>query len=241
VACWPQRFWADELPEHAMEVLHFLLGVLGSKGIPFVTASATYGVFRLLEGHASREAKLALTHWLLSLDLRKADSLPQGVQDIFNRIFGVNHFSFICFRRSVYYSIAAVLFTTLIYALLHPDSAFRTEQPEFQSLFYKIAGTWIFVSIFYDYLNLWKTRIILGFLAAKVRNKAAVLSVVILDPLLGYVLFAAIFSMFGLLVAVLSYPDRTAEFLAEARTYPEHDLRLMLPVIQWRKNVSPLF
>ena len=218
-----------------------VIDFLGPQSIPVITAGATYGVFRFIESIASPNAKSDLARWLLSFDVRKADILPQGVRETFNRIFGKDHFSITCFIRSIYFTIGAIVLTGLIYVLVRPDTAFRTKYPENQSLFFVIASTWLLLSVFYDYLNLLKTRIILEFLTKEAKRRLTGLVVLILDPLLSYVVFAVLFSLLGLADVLLFYPDRIREALVDAQNWPAQDIRLFVPVIKWQRNVSPVF
>jgi hypothetical protein len=224
-----------------MGIFQDTISFLGPKSVPFVTAGATYGAFAFAERIASEEAKAALSTWIHSLDVRKSALLPTAIQDTFNRIFGVEHFSITCFRRSVYFSVAAVVLTTFIYFLLHPNTAFRTRNPQFQTLFWSLVATWILVSIIYDYLNLLKTRIALDFLTNKIKKWIAALAVLIIDPVFAYISFTALFSVIGLAVAIIIFPERLSEFLADVRTWAAQDVELLIPVIKWEKNVSPLF
>jgi hypothetical protein len=60
----------------------------------------TFGFFEFLERIASPAAKAALTARLGSLDLKSAVPLPSGASQIFEQIFGKNHFSAKCVIRS---------------------------------------------------------------------------------------------------------------------------------------------
>ena len=168
--------------------------------------------------------------------------LPQGIKDTFNRIFDAEHFSIRCFKRSVYFSIGAIILTSLIYVLLRQNAAFRTNEPEHQFLFYVIALSWSFLSIFLvDYLYLLKTRVILGYLSETIRSKSVTVVVLISDFVIGYVLFATLFSLYALPIELLWLPERIGETLADVRNWPAQDLHLFLPVIFWQKIVSPAF
>jgi hypothetical protein len=224
-----------------MGLLRQIIDFLGSQSIPVITAGATYGVFRFIESIASPNAKIDLARWLLSFDVRNADILPRGVIDTFNRIFGKDHFSITCFIRSIYFTIGAIVLTALIYLLVRPDTAFRTKSPENQSLFFVIASTWLLLSVFYDYLNLLKTRLILEFLTKHAKSRLTALVLLILDPVLAYVAFAVFFSLLGLVDILFLYPDRIHEALVDAQNWPAEDIHLIVQVVQWQLNVSPIF
>ena len=64
--------------------------LLGTSGVPFV-AGSVFGVFELGERLASQRAKDALLKWLLTFEVRKAGALPDGMRELFERIFGERH------------------------------------------------------------------------------------------------------------------------------------------------------
>jgi hypothetical protein len=84
-----------------------IIQLFGTSSVPVVDAGTVFGVFELGERLASQRAKDALSRWLLSFDVQKAKALPDGTQELFNRIFGERHFSLQCFFRSLVFSIGA--------------------------------------------------------------------------------------------------------------------------------------
>jgi hypothetical protein len=83
--------------------------LFGTGSVPVVVAGTVLGVFELGERFASQRAKDALSKWLLTFDVQKAKALPDGTQELFERIFGERHFSLKCFIRSAMFSLGAVV------------------------------------------------------------------------------------------------------------------------------------
>jgi hypothetical protein len=73
-----------------------IIQLVGPKSVPFFVAGSVYYVFGLGEQLASQRAKDVLSKWLLTFDVQKAKSLPEGTQQLFERIFGERHFSLKC-------------------------------------------------------------------------------------------------------------------------------------------------
>jgi hypothetical protein len=65
--------------------------LVGTSSVPVVVAGTVFGVFELGEKLASQRAKDALSKWLLTFDVRKAGALPDGMRELFERIFGERH------------------------------------------------------------------------------------------------------------------------------------------------------
>jgi hypothetical protein len=63
-----------------------IIQLFGTGSVPVVVAGSVLGVFELGERLASQRAKDALSKWLLSFDVQKAKALPDGTQEIFERI-----------------------------------------------------------------------------------------------------------------------------------------------------------
>lgn len=62
--------------------------LFGTSSVPVVVAGTVLGVFELGKRFASQRAKDALSKWLLTFDVRKAAALPEGTQELFEKIFG---------------------------------------------------------------------------------------------------------------------------------------------------------
>jgi hypothetical protein len=150
-----------------------IVQLVGTSSVPVVVAGSVLGVFVLGERLASQRAKDALSKWLLSFDVRKAAALPDGTQEIFERIFGKRHFSLTCFFRSVAFSLGAMAFIGILLFLISPQEVFRKKDQFWESIpsTFGTFGTfgdllvWIPWSILIDYVSLFKTRVILGILS----------------------------------------------------------------------------
>ena len=70
-----------------------IIQLFGTGSVPAIVAGSVLGVFELGERFASQRAKDALSKWLLTFDVQKAKALPDGTQELFERIFGERHFS----------------------------------------------------------------------------------------------------------------------------------------------------
>ena len=92
-----------------------IIQLFGTGSVPVLVAGSVLGVFELGEKFASQRAKDALSKWLLTFDVQKAKALPDGTQELFERIFGKRHFSLKCFVRSVMFSLGAMIFICIIF------------------------------------------------------------------------------------------------------------------------------
>ena len=81
-----------------------IIQLFGTGSVPVLVAGSVLGVFELGERFASQRAKDALSKWLLTFDVHKAAALPDGTQELFERIFGERHLSLKCFIRSAAFS-----------------------------------------------------------------------------------------------------------------------------------------
>src|SRR5215472_15128043 len=97
-----------------------IIQLFGTGSVPVLVAGFVYGVFELGEKLASQRAKDALSKWLLTFDVQKAKALPDGTQELFERIFGERHFSVKCFVRSVAFSLGAMAFIIMLGLLIRP-------------------------------------------------------------------------------------------------------------------------
>jgi hypothetical protein len=159
--------------------------------VPVVVAGSVLGVFELGERLASQRAKDALSQWLLSFDVRQAGALPDGTQELFERIFGERHFSVNCFWRSVAFSFGAVTFLGILVLLIDPNQVIA-------DLSYGITNgvtkallplaLWLPWMILIDYISLFKTRVILRILA-RLRVKGLTILILLIDYLAYTLLF----------------------------------------------------
>ena len=142
--------------------------LFGSSSVPVVLAGSVLGVFELGERLTSQRAKDALSNWLLTFDVRKAGALPDGTQELFERVFGESHFSAKCFVRSTIFSVGAMIFIVLLGLLVLPHEFLglinALDKPPSSSItlgVWLLLTLWVPWSILLDYLSLFKTRIIL--------------------------------------------------------------------------------
>ena len=149
-----------------------IIQLIGTSSVPVVVAGSVLGVFELGERLASQRAKDALSTWLLSFDVQRAKALPDGTQELFDRIFGKRHFSLKCFIRSVMFSLGAMAFVGILSLLISPReslSSLRTylyfSSTQTRYLVWSMVGLWLPWSIIIDYVSLFKTRVILRILA----------------------------------------------------------------------------
>jgi hypothetical protein len=102
-----------------------ILQLFGTGSVPVPVAGSVLGVFELGERFASQRAKDALSKWLLTFDVQKAKALPDGTQELFERIFGERHFSLRCFIRSVMFSLGAIAFIGILLFLIDAKRFFE--------------------------------------------------------------------------------------------------------------------
>jgi len=140
-----------------------IIQLFGTGSVPVVVAGSVLGVFELGERFASQRAKDALSKWLLSFDVQKAKALPDGTQELFERIFGERHFSLKCFFRSAVFSLSAMAVISILVVLIYPKEAFQIW--DYLSGWYEYHALglilWLPWSVIVDYISLFKTRLIL--------------------------------------------------------------------------------
>src|SRR5262245_23167896 len=169
--------------------------------IKSLTNRACYGTIPL----QSEMVKDALSKWLLTFDVQKTKALPDGTQELFERIFGERHFSLKCFVRSAAFSVGAMAFLSIVLLLINPVSFitsfsamgeryehdFRNpDDPTAWAAFSILAGLWLLWSIVIDYISLFKTRVILGLLV-RMHQKYIIAAVAILA--MDYLIYRFLF------------------------------------------------
>jgi hypothetical protein len=170
-----------------------IIQLFGTGSVPVLVAGSVLGVFELGERFASQRAKDALSKWLLTFDVQKAKALPDGTQELFEKIFGERHFSLKCFIRSAMFSVGAMVFLALLVLLIYPTKAF-----ELTELFVQRYGAWAAFtvwlpwSILIDYVSLLKTRFILK-VFARMRLKYTLIAVAIV--IIDFVLYTLLFTV----------------------------------------------
>jgi hypothetical protein len=175
-----------------------IVQLFGTSSVPVVVAGTVLGVFELGERFASQRAKDALSKWLLTFDVRKAKSLPDGTLELFERIFGERHFSLKCFVRSAAFSLSAMAFIAILFILIDPNFAFVLKDILFKGNSFLPYGEWPALllwlpwSILIDYMSLFKTRFILRVLIRMRQKNNLVLSAILGIDFLVYKLIFVI-------------------------------------------------
>jgi hypothetical protein len=170
-----------------------IIQLFGTSSVPVVVAGSVLGVFELGERLASQRAKDALSNWLVAFDIQKAKALPDGTQQIFERIFGERHFSLKCFMRSAVFSLCAIAFIGILLILIYPKAFSKAEFWHGDLVPTWLAFTvWFPWSILIDYLSLFKTRVILGILT-RMRRRTKIMAI----PIVGadYIVYKLLFSL----------------------------------------------
>ena len=179
-----------------------IIQLFGTGSVPVVVAGTVLGVFELGERFASQRAKDALSRWLLTFDIRKAKALPDGTQELFERIFGERHFSLKCFGRSLAFSLGAIAFIATLLFLIDAKRFFEIENdalatPGFLGFprWLPWSAVWLPWSILIDYVSLFKTRVILAVLT-RLRRQVLAVAIVVVD----YVIYRLIFAIGAILM-----------------------------------------
>jgi hypothetical protein len=171
-----------------------IIQLFGTGSVPVLVAGPVLGVFELGEKFASQRAKDALSTWLLTFDVQKTKALPDGTQQLFERIFGERHLSLKCFGRSVAFSLGAMAFIGILCFLINPKELLHEFSVVKQShLVSEIVALWLPWSIIIDYISLFKTRVVLHVLARLrfgTRTIALTIAVLVIDYLFYLLIFA---------------------------------------------------
>jgi hypothetical protein len=195
-----------------------IIQLFGTGSVPAIVAGSVLGVFELGERFASQRAKDALSKWLLTFDVQKAKALPDGTQELFERIFGERHFSLKCFIRSAAFSVGAITFIAVLCLLIWPEefgkmtSTFFEKTP-FTSGVWLFASLWLPWSIVVDYVSLFKTRVILDILT-RLRHHIVSAAILGVDYFIYSLLWAvSTVILFGLSAYISNYPLTQGTFL----------------------------
>jgi hypothetical protein len=183
-----------------------IVQLFGTSSVPVIVGGTVLGVFELGERLTSQRAKDALSRWLLTFDIQKAKALPDGTQELFERIFGERHFSLKCFVRSAAFSLGAMAFIALLMFLIYPKEFFKTFlleptvpiEPAFSRGSWVQVVLWIPWSILVDYVSLFKTRVILRLLTRSRRPAIVAVTILAID----YMVYVLIFVIGFLLLRV---------------------------------------
>jgi hypothetical protein len=196
-----------------------IIQLFGPKSVPVIVFGSVLAVFELGERLAAQRAKDALSKWLLTFDVQKAKALPEGTQELFERIFGERHFSWKCFVRSAAFSLGAIALISIVCLLINPHAS---------EVFYPVAEdwlrelspfgyAWIFVtfmllwSIVIDYISLFKTRLVLGLLLRMHRRPMIVALVILAVDFIVYKIIFMVGAALSQMVPLLIWGSLTTE------------------------------
>ena len=190
------------------------LGLLWQAAAPTSAAGFALALFELAERVTSPAAKAALSQRLMSLDPRAIPDLYNGARDTIKRIFGEQHFTARCFFRSALFSLSSIVVIGVLYVLIHGrdeglEDAIRNAI--LSPLVIELGGLFLILytafSIVPDYINLYKTRVVIRWLGLIRRSHFSyALVLLVLDFVLGLILFH-VFSQFVLSVGAIYSDD----------------------------------
>jgi hypothetical protein len=229
-----------------------LFELLSQAAAPTSAAGITYALFAFAERVASPAAKVALTRRLTSLDPGAAPDLYKGAREIINRIFGEKHFTVRCFLRSALFSFGSIFVIGILYLLIHGrdeglEDAIRNAVQS--PLVMELGGLTLIVytslSIIPDYLNLYKTRVVVRWLGAIRKARWIYLpSLLIADFVFGLILFEIIYN-FILSVGAIYSDDPINEgaswYTAFANLFAGVELESMWNIATFEHYTSILF
>jgi len=198
-----------------MSFVSDIIQFFGPTSVPVIVAGTALGVFELGDKFASQRAKDALSKWLLTFDVRKAEALPDGTKELFDQIFGERHLSWKCFIRSVVFSLGAMAFISIVRLLInpHPSQVFSIGWANdlifsaFDLLFASIIfALWVPWSIVIDYISLFKTRFVLGLLLRMHRWTSPItMAILVMDFIAYKLIFVVGISLVSIVPVVLFF------------------------------------
>jgi len=134
-----------------------IVQLFGTGSVPAIVAGSVLGVFELGERLTSQQAKDNLSKWLLTFNVQKVRALPDGTQQLFEKIFGERGFSLKCFVRSAAFSLGAIALISMLCLLISP-------QVFLSNILITLAlPLWLMWSIVVDYISLLKTELYYAF------------------------------------------------------------------------------
>jgi hypothetical protein len=201
-----------------------IIQLFGTGSVPVIVAGSVLGVFELGERFASQRAKDALSKWLLSFDVQKAKALPDGTQELFERIFGERHFSLRCFFRSMAFSLGAMVVIGILVLLIDPKGLYyyviSTKMYDWVEV-----GLWLPWSIVVDYVSLFKTRVILRILT---RLRLATTGIAMVILAIDYIVYYLLFTIGAYSVTILAlYVTGGADIIAQVPRWIDAIMRLL--------------
>jgi hypothetical protein len=183
------------------------LGLIGLPVSVAVVFAAIFSLFQLLETVASPVKKADLSGFLRSADWEVLPhKITSAFRDVFEAIFGKNHLSEKCFRRSLLFSLLAISILFVVsflknYEYFHTMPAYVVGHPSYYIIFFG----WLFWSVLFDYLNLYKTRFLIRVIDLKVVPAILFFLLVAVDLLFSFAIFDLSQNAFHALSMVSQY------------------------------------
>ena len=175
-----------------METLSTILEQFGKPLSLITLCSSTFGLFVFIENMSAPQARTDFARYLKSTDFAKTGMhLPTDTHALFERVFGARHFSWRCVITSIVFSVVAFAIIVGLNVLHNPEtlSWARALWETYRGIFnmYVAYAIW---SIVPDYLNLLKTRKVLGLITTRQIYRPSVLVLILfVDFFVGYAIF----------------------------------------------------
>lgn len=134
----------------------------------FTITGGVWALFERAETVANDETRAGISRWLRDLDpAGSVATWPSTFLEVFDRIFGIKHFSLKCFLRSSVASILSVLITTLILGALRTEGFTELVQSLDIGFFGALFIATAFFNFIPDYLSLLESRYVIRWMARK--------------------------------------------------------------------------
>lgn len=166
----------------------------------FFLTGGIWKLFDRVEKATSKDAKLAASEWLNSINLSGLSKWPDSFSRAFDSIFGSNHLTFRCFLKSSIASLLAVIICTAIWAAIRPleFQKFIVHSDRNMSVF-MLFGFSLLVNVLPDYISLFETRYVLRFLSVS-PSLGRQLLLLIIDALITAVIALGVWFLFDLMM-----------------------------------------
>ena len=138
------------------------------------TTGGVWFMFDKAEAAMSARSRKQVVGWLRETELRTGiESIPAQFAVLFDRLFGAKHLSWQCFVRSSFASIAAAILVFALLASVNPNvlASLATSNPGAWNVIQAVVVVWVLSTAANwvpDYLSLFETRILLGYMRGSV-------------------------------------------------------------------------
>jgi hypothetical protein len=199
-----------------------ILDVLGFSGTGLAVTTGVLMLFWKADDAFSEEFSIALSQWLqrLTIDTPAID-WATAFSTVFDSVFGVSHFSWSCFLRSMVASTVAYVAIAALCASIG-DAIYAGHIPSKLALFLHLLVMYVaygfIVNTLVDYVSLLETRYVISRLAKRFNVRNAVAAVVV-DLALTHVIYVTFFFAIFPLFAYTGFPKWIIT-LAEPFFYP---------------------